>query len=332
MGVSSIGDLSRGLLLRQTQTKLKADLSRLSAELATGTRQDLRAHVQGDFRPLAAIDQRVSLLQARAQAGQETALVAEAMQTALGSLGTAVQDIAPDLLMAGDATRAVGTGTLAQQATGLLDQAVAALNAQAAGRALFAGARSDGPALTGADTMLAALRQEVDGLTDAASIRDRVFAWFDAPGGGFETQAYRGTTDPPGPVTATGPETPEIAINATDPALRQMLGGLALAALCADADLPDRDSVAAMAGVRLMGATTALSDLQADLGQIQTRMEQAMTANAAERGTLDLARSDITGADPYETATALQDSQARLETLYTITARLSRLSLAEYLS
>ena len=39
----------------------------------------------------------------------------------------------------------------------------------------------------------------------------------------------------------------------------------------------------------------------------------------------------MTEADPYRTATDLQAAQTRLETLYVLTARLSRLNLTEYL-
>ena len=44
-----------------------------------------------------------------------------------------------------------------------------------------------------------------------------------------------------------------------------------------------------------------------------------------------MARGGMVGVDGYDTATALQETQARLETLYTLTARLSRLKLADYL-
>jgi flagellar hook-associated protein 3 FlgL len=46
---------------------------------------------------------------------------------------------------------------------------------------------------------------------------------------------------------------------------------------------------------------------------------------------LETGRQSLIGADPYESATRLQETQARLEALYTITARTARLSLTEYL-
>ena len=46
---------------------------------------------------------------------------------------------------------------------------------------------------------------------------------------------------------------------------------------------------------------------------------------------LGLATARLASADPYEAATALTDAEARLEKLYALTARLSRLSLMDYL-
>ena len=53
--------------------------------------------------------------------------------------------------------------------------------------------------------------------------------------------------------------------------------------------------------------------------------------NAAEASALQIARNGLVAADPYDTATAIQAVQTQIETLYTLTARLSRLSLTDYL-
>ena len=45
----------------------------------------------------------------------------------------------------------------------------------------------------------------------------------------------------------------------------------------------------------------------------------------------EIARLGIVSMDPYDAATALTEAESQLDTLYTVTARLSRLSLANYL-
>ena len=60
-------------------------------------------------------------------------------------------------------------------------------------------------------------------------------------------------------------------------------------------------------------------------------VEQADTRNGAQQTALSLARSNLVAADPYETASALTQTEGNLQTLYALTARLSRLSLTDYL-
>ena len=72
--------------------------------------------------------------------------------------------------------------------------------------------------------------------------------------------------------------------------------------------------------------------LRASLGETQARAEAALTRMASEAGALELARSGLLSVNPYEAATALREAESGLETLYAVlTARLSRLSLTEYL-
>ena len=53
--------------------------------------------------------------------------------------------------------------------------------------------------------------------------------------------------------------------------------------------------------------------------------------NQAELLSLELAQSDLVGADPYRLATELEAVQTNLEMLYSITARLSRLNLTDFI-
>ena len=63
----------------------------------------------------------------------------------------------------------------------------------------------------------------------------------------------------------------------------------------------------------------------------QAQIDAAATRNTAEASALNIARAGIVTADPYDAATRLEDLQTRLQSLYLITSRLSRLSLTEYL-
>ena len=69
----------------------------------------------------------------------------------------------------------------------------------------------------------------------------------------------------------------------------------------------------------------------ARLGRAEAQIEIASARNSAESTALQIARTGMLAADPYETATKLQETQTQLEMIYSITARMTRLSLVDYL-
>ncbi len=71
--------------------------------------------------------------------------------------------------------------------------------------------------------------------------------------------------------------------------------------------------------------------LRAVVGDAEAAIERARVRNGAELAAADLARATIVESDPFRAATDLQSVQGQLETLYAVTARLSRLSLTNYL-
>ena len=71
--------------------------------------------------------------------------------------------------------------------------------------------------------------------------------------------------------------------------------------------------------------------MQGRLGETQARIDETQIRLTGERDALNLARNNLIGADPYEAAGQLEVVQTRLETLYAVTARTSRLNLTEYL-
>ena len=93
----------------------------------------------------------------------------------------------------------------------------------------------------------------------------------------------------------------------------------------------ERAKLALASGEAAIAARDGLTSLRARIGLAEERIDHASTRIAAERTALEIARNDIVGADPYETATKLQEVERQLQTLYTMTGRMSELSLTNYL-
>ena len=109
----------------------------------------------------------------------------------------------------------------------------------------------------------------------------------------------------------------------------------ALAALVGEGalfpDTVERAALTTVAGERMLSADYDLALVRARVGSGEARIDEADARNNAEKYALEIARNEITAIDPYQTAVELEAITDQLETLYTLTVRLSRLSLAEFL-
>ena len=335
MAITSLGDLAQSYVLRQQNARLKADLQRQSLELSTGRTSDIGKAVAGDFSPLAGLERSISRLGAFKVATTEAGLFADTMQTALGGIGDAAATLGPQAMAAAAAGgQPAQVNAIGAEAHAKLGAALAALNTRVGDRTLFAGTATDGAAVADADTILSALITATAGATSAADVATAVGTWFDDPAG-FGTVGYLGSDDMLAPVRIGEGESARLEITAADPTIVDTLKGLAMAALLDRGALAgnatERAALARKAGETLLQGETARAGLSAALGTEQQRIDEVATRNAAESSSLQIARSDILSVDPYETATALQATQTQLETLYSITAQISRLSLVDYL-
>ncbi|SIO49737.1 flagellar hook-associated protein 3 FlgL [Rhodovulum sp. ES.010] len=336
MSFVSIGDLARSFNLRNHTAEIKARLDRLGEEVTTGQTTDPAGRLRGDFRSLGAIDRSLKVMDSYDLATKEAALTTDAMQLTLARISDAATTLSPSLLDASTMHSAQTVEALGKDAREWFELSVASLNNQTAGRSLFAGAATDSRALASGEDMLAAIQTSITGLTQAEDVLTAIDAWFDTPGGAFESSGYLGSDLPTGKVRLNDSHSMQLDVTAADPEIRDALKAFATAAVLSDptvlaGDLSERSELAGAAGERMMSSNGGLIDLMAEVGIAQSRIEEIGTENAANRNLLDLARADMLAVDQYEAASDLQAVQVQLETVYTVTARLSRLSLADYL-
>ena len=337
MNYVSVGDMAQSYQLRRHGVQLKTVMTQLTKEFMTGVKQDAAKAVGGNFGPLAAIDRSLSMIEAYDLSAKEAGLRAAGMQSALGLMQESAADLGTGLLALSGAANPQPVQAALADAAQRFEAVISALNTEVAGRHLFSGAASDTRPVADTGTILTALSAEIAGLTSATAIETAVLTWFDAPrgAGGFLDIAYAGSDISSGAVQIAEGERLSLDLTLASPGLRQTLGGFAIAALVGHDMVPQDDDLRAdlaqAAGERLLSAESALVSFRADLGVAEAAIDDARTRNSAEKSSLELARAELIGADPYESATALQAVETQLETLYTLTARLSALSLADYL-
>ncbi|MCV6591678.1 MAG: flagellin [Silicimonas sp.] len=335
MNITSIGDLARTLQLQRDTGRIKDDLNRLTKELSSGVDSNLVQKFKGNFQPLAGVERGLQRAESYLVVISEHQLVVDAQQGALGTLRE-LGDISSALLRAqetGDPTLVTSAG---YDALARFTSALGNLNTQVGGQSVFSGVATDQAALADVETVLTAIETEITtaGAATAEDVAQVVRDWF-ATGGGFDTVGYLGGTQAgSGPQLSDG-EVARGPITADQDGIRTFLAGLAMSSLLGRdvlaGDNVERGQLAQISGFELVEANDEIINLQADIGASEGQLGRARAEVMAESEMLQMTRTRLVEADPYETAVELQSAETQLQTLYTITSRLSRLTLTGYL-
>ena len=331
--IRNVGDMAQSLILSRQNATLKQAMQNLSTEVTTGLATDTTARVKGDYAPLAGIESSLTQLESYRRVTSETAATAGIMQTALGHIATNARDLGSALIAAATSNSPARINTLGTDATQKLQSALSALNTRIGDRSVFAGVATDHAAVSDAETMMSGLDTAVSGAISSADVQTAVDAWFADPAGFAATVYQGGAALSPVPV---GPdEQVKLDVTALDPAVVETLKGLAMTSLLDRGTLAGSDvaraDLAKRAGESLLSSATARAELSARLGTVEAGIAEAAQRNDSEKSALETARLGLLSVDPFETATKLQQTEMQLQTLYSITARMQRLSLVDYL-
>ncbi len=327
----TLSDLSQMFQLRRNTVRVREDLATATQELSTGRHVDLGKSVSGNYGPLVSIDRKLSAIGGYETNSTEATLFLDVAQSSLERIKDATSELSLRLMGVKETEiKSIGN-VLAIEAAAAFDVTVSTLNGRAGGRSLFAGIATDRAAIAEPRDILGQIGAAVAGLTKATDVRDAVDAWFTA---NFDTAVYIGSTDPLASFRVGDGREVSMSVRANDPAVRDQLKGLAMSAMISRTDITDQQELAAFANISgnsLVSNRDKIITLQASVGSAQERLATARAENSSERTALAIARSEIVAVDPYKVATDLQNLQTQLETIYTITARLSGLSLTNYI-
>ena len=330
----SLGDLANSFMLQQRGSALKIEMARLTQELTSGQVSDVKNVVAGNYSYLTDIETGLLALKGHKIATTEASQFAGAMQSVLGKVQDDAMGFATDLITVSSGGLDSVSVQAGNEALEVLKSTIGALNTNIAGRSLFAGAATDTAPLASADDIMGELRTILTGVSGVAPKMAVIQGWFDDPAG-FEALIYRGSDREISPFELSELETVSVDVKAIDPALKETLKNLTLAAVTADVALNvnaiERRALLLAAGEGLLTNQEDLSAVRAKVGYLEARIENAATRNASENLSLQYARGSLLGADPYETATRLEEVQFQLQSLYAVTVKSSQLSLVNFL-
>ena len=335
MTYTSIGDLAQSFQTRRQTFQVKSELQRLGQELSSGRKSNIATKATGDFSPIVGLERAINSIKAFETPLAETTLLARSMQNALATVQAHSDDLSSGLLAAGNAQNPVMIDAATADGETRFEAVISLFNTRVADRYAFSGTATDRPALADPATILADLTAAVAGQNTAIGVEAAIDTWFDTAGGGYETIAYVGSATALENLRIGENDAVNLGITAADSEVRASIKGFAVAALISQGaltvDLSERAALTQRAGEMILTAQLDVSAVRARIGSAEARMDEVKVASQTEMYTLEMARLDIVSADPYQTATQLEAVRAQLDTVFTVTARLSRLSLTEYL-
>ncbi|MGB3627652.1 MAG: flagellin [Henriciella sp.] len=311
--------------ISQSTAKLREQIKDTGSEAVTGRVSDITKHLSGRVgqamlgkKAIDDLSNEMSLLQLRKSR-------LDISQQSLSHIQTSISGLTVRAFDAVNFSNDSEIATTARDAGLALEGMLSTLNARHGERFLFAGDATSTAPFEGADQLLADVEAIAAAATDAADLEASLDTYFNDPAGDWQQNIYKGAQ------TASDSE----ATLAIDPALTQIVRGLSVLAISqpggsVDA-LGDSDTVRLSAANRLSAGETALTDLRATIGIDQKRIADRTLDLEKEEITLVEAYALMTGRDQYEAASALKVLEANLEASYLLTARLSNLSLLNFL-
>ena len=334
MNSVSLGDLSQSFMLQRRSVSLRTEMTRLTDELSSGQVSDLREVLAGNHTCLKGLERSLQVLDGYSVANAEATYYTAAMQSALARVQDFSGQLGLDLILASGGPVGIIAGSPSGNARTQLDNIVGSLNSDIAGRSIFAGTATDALALADADTILAELATAIAGQTTPQDIVAAADAWFADPLG-FDALIYTGSDTAIAPFALSETERISIDIRANDVSLKEVIKNVALAALAKDPSLglsvPQQSELFGITGLALQASQDQLTDLRSRVGLTEARIDQIGARNEAEETSTEFARNALLEADPFETATRLENVQFQLQALYAVTVRSSQLSLVNFL-
>ena len=333
MTLISLGDLAQSLVLRRAVGDTQSALRAATEDLALGRASDPARHLGGHAYPLAAIDSSLSRNSSLSSSLAMATTRAEVMQASLEQIDLAATDAARALFSAAQSAVPATLRIAAGLSMEALETVVQSLNQRYSGQGVFSGTAGEAPALASAGTILATARTATATAASISELSAQLDTWMSSPDGYLATVAL-GNAEPVILPIGAG-KTVSLSVTAIDPLLRSTLKGLLMGTLLAEdrfaRDPAAQAEIARTAGETLYGSSEQRAELAARLGFAQSRIEEAKARVSAETSFLQIARNDLLSLDLYEVSARLSETETRLETLFAITARLSRLSLTDYI-
>jgi flagellar hook-associated protein 3 FlgL len=333
---------------RLTVLKLQSLLSDAQKEVTTGRLADVGAALGGRTGQSVSLRQEQTRLQAMMDSNGSVATRLEATQSALQAIGQDAQSFLNQLAAAPNGNI---QSVLQGEAKSSLSTLIGTLNTQINGAYLFAGINADVKPIAEYDQTPPAANQQgvADAFsaafgfsqsdpqvanisaTDMQTFLDTSFADMFTDSGWKSTWSSASDQNVRSRISTS--ELIDTSANANDAAVRKLASAYTMVADLGTANLNVAafqkvvDKATHLTAEALQGLTT----VQANLGDAQQRVSDANSRMSIQSDIIKTHIGALEGVDPYEASSRLTELMTQIETAYSVTARIQKLTLLNYL-
>lgn len=330
------GDRAKYLMIGSNTGHLSKKLKKLTQEAASGEAADLGFHLHGDTVQLTGLQNKIALIEQYKKNSTDASRLLDFKREVLNSVNDSTSDLSLRIRTLPVAHGPAAISELSEEATEVFVDTIHQLNKDIAGRFVFSGEKTDVQPLLPPSRIIDKLVNISAGSLDSAEVIAKVTDWFDSPEDGFVKFAYAGTLESEVTFAVADGKTADVGETAVTPEIRNLLKGLALAAISGhdevtNGNVYESKRLLQSGAEEIWHNESALILKIAEIGARQEDVERGQTMNSSALATLTVARNNIRQVDLFETSSAIIETETQLRNLYLLTSRLSNLSLAEYL-
>ncbi len=318
--------------LTASTADIKARADEARTELVSGRHADLKKELGAAVGDTHLLRKAIDDVRAMQTAATRALGRAGAAQLSMTRASEGVIETGANLLSAVGQNDQQSIALAATQAGLQLDAAISAFNTRYEGRSLFAGDASNLPALADSETLLNDVRAIFAGAADNAQLQADLDAYFNTPGGGFETNVYLGGAGEAARTEISSGELINYSAKADEQPVRDLLRNLSSLVVASEQlAWPERSDALSAAGAGLIQAVNDITTMRARVGAAEERMVAADARLEAEATALSASYNELTAVDPFEAASRLQALETQLEASYVATSRISQLTFANFI-
>lgn len=330
----TVGDQAQYQMLSRFTAKLNATLNEGVKELGSEEESDVSNHLSGNFSSLAGVEKDLVLNDSYSLVLTSAKSFLDGQSLAFDKARSYSHSTGLGLIDASNSSSETYRESVLAESRSAFESVVAALNSQSSGKFLFSGASTQVTPFAAPNEILTAFSVSVSGATTAGDVLTMAETWFDS-GGDYDTVAYFGSTDPIGEFLIGDSESIAPVLRGESDEIRDLLKLHAISSVLSDGAISliesEKTLLMEMVGEQLIQLDEELVVSAASLGSLESRVEEAQVRNESERFSLSEARTSLIGVDTADTYLKVSEAEGRLQMLYSVTARLSGLSLVSFL-